>query len=96
MREPQEIQDAEYGQILERVCAIDVAKASGKVCTRVPHPSRPGKRRTRVQDVDATTNAILEPGGYLVGEGIGKVTLESTEVIRGANVKELDIAQVVP
>jgi transposase len=40
MREPQEIQDAEYEQILERVCAIDVAKASGKVCTRVPHPVR--------------------------------------------------------
>jgi transposase len=31
-----------------------------------------------VQDVDATTNAILELGGHLVGEGIEKVTLEST------------------
>src|SRR5206468_2727084 len=62
----------------ERVCAIDVAKAPGKVCTRVPHPSRPGARRTRVQDVDATTNAILELGGHLAGEGIEKVTLEST------------------
>src|SRR5450631_1581302 len=78
MREPQEIQDAEYEQILERVCAIDVAKASGKVCTRVPHPSRPGARRTRVRDVDATTNAILELGGHLAAEGIEKVTLEST------------------
>ena len=78
MREPQEIQDEEHEQILERVCAIDVAKASGKVCTRVPHPSRPGARRTRVWDVDATTNAILELGGHLVGEGIEKVTLEST------------------
>jgi transposase len=78
MREPQEIEDAEYEQILERVCAIDVARASGKVCTRVPHLSRPGKRRTRVWDVDATTNAVLELGGYLAAEGIEKVTLEST------------------
>ncbi len=78
MREAQEIEDEEHEQILERVCAIDVAKASGKVCTRVPHPSRPGARRTRVQDVDATTNAILELGGQLAGEGIEKVTLEST------------------
>jgi transposase len=78
MREAQEIEDEEYEQILERVCAIDVAKASGMVCTRVPHPSRPGRRRTRVWDVDATTNAILEPGGCLAGEGIEKVTLEST------------------
>jgi transposase len=83
MKEPQEIEDEEYEQILERVCAIDVAKASGKVCTRVPHPSRPGARRTRVWDVDATTNAVLELGGYLAGEGIEKVTLESTGVIRG-------------
>jgi len=78
MREVQEIEDEEHEQILERVCAIDVAKAPGKVCTRVPHPSRPGARRTRVQDVDATTNAILELGGHLAGEGIEKVTLEST------------------
>jgi transposase len=78
MREAQEIEDEEHEQILERVCAIDVAKASGKVCTRVPHPSRPRARRTRVQDVDATTNAILELGEHLAGEGIEKVTLEST------------------
>jgi len=62
MREVQEIEDEEHEQILERVCAIDVAKAPGKVCTRVPHPSRPGARRTRVWDVDATTNAILGLG----------------------------------
>jgi transposase len=78
MREPEEIEDEEHEQILERVCAIDVAKASGKVCTRVPYPSQPGRRRTRVWDVDATTNAILELGGYLAGERIEKVTLEST------------------
>jgi transposase len=78
MREPEEIEDEEHEQILQRVCAVDVAKASGKVCTRVPHPSRPGKRRTRVWDVDATTNAILELGEHLAGEGIEKVTLEST------------------
>jgi transposase len=78
MREAQEVEDEDHEQILERVCAIDVAKASGKVCTRVPHPSRPGARRTRVWDVDATTNAILELGGHLAGEGIEKVTLEST------------------
>ena len=78
MREPEEIQDEAYEQVLERVCAVDVGKASGKVCTRVPHPSRPGQRRTRVWDVEATTNAILELGEYLAGEGIEKVTLEST------------------
>jgi hypothetical protein len=32
MREPQEICDEEHEQILERVAAVDVAKASGMVC----------------------------------------------------------------
>jgi transposase len=76
--EPQEIEDAEHEQILERVAAVDVAKASGMVCTRVPHQARPGKRRTRVWAVDAATNAILELADHLVAEGIEKVTLEST------------------
>src|SRR5712691_10952869 len=78
MSEPQEIDDEEYEQVLERAAAIDVAKATGMVCTRVPHPSRPGRRRTRVWETGATTGAILELGEYLAGEGIEKVTLEST------------------
>src|SRR5437764_13853618 len=76
--EPQEVEDEGYEQILERVAAVDVAKASGMVCTRVPREGQPGKRRTRVWQVDATTNAILELADHLVAEGIEKVTLEST------------------
>src|SRR2546429_9995703 len=68
MREPQETGDAEHEQVLERVAAVDVAKASGMVCTRVPHDVRPGRRRTRVWTVDAATNAVLELAGHLVGE----------------------------
>jgi hypothetical protein len=75
---PQEIEDEEHEQVLERVAAIDVAKASGMVCTRVPHPGRPGRRRTLAWTVPATTNAVLELAETLVGEGIEKVTLEST------------------
>jgi transposase len=78
MREPQEIEDEEYEQVVERVAAVDVAKASGMVCTRVPDPSRPGRRRTRVWEVDATTNALMELGGQLAAGGIQKVTIEST------------------
>jgi len=78
MREPQEIEDEEHEQVVERVAAIDVAKTSGKVCTRVPHPSRPGRRLTKVWDVDATTGAITELGDHLAGLGIEKVTVEST------------------
>jgi transposase len=76
--EPQEIEDEEHEQVLERVAAVDVAKASGMVCTRVPHPDRPGRRRTRVWAVAATTNAVLELAAHLAGDGVEKVTLEST------------------
>ena len=42
----------------ERVAAIDVAKDSGMVCTRTPHPSRPGARRSTVWTVKARMNAV--------------------------------------
>ena len=75
----QEIPDEEHEQLVERVCAIDVAKASGKVCTRLPREGgRPGGRVSRVWDVPATTRAVIELAAYLVGLGIQKVTVEST------------------
>jgi transposase len=78
MGEPEEIDDEEYERIVERVCAIDVAKQSGKVCVRLPHTSKPGRRIGKVWDVAATTNAVIELGEYLVAQGIEKVTVEST------------------
>ena len=75
MMMPQEIEDGEREQILERVAAVGVAKASGMVCIRVPHPSWPGKRRTRVWEAAATTGAVLELAEQLAGEGIEMVTL---------------------
>ena len=46
-------------EIVARVAAIDVAKDSGMVCTRVPHPSQPGRRTTTVWSVSARTNSII-------------------------------------
>jgi hypothetical protein len=40
MMEPREIEDEGHERIVERVAAIDVAKASGMVCVRVPHGSQ--------------------------------------------------------
>lgn len=64
--EPQENEDAEHEQLWERVAAIDVAKASGMVCTRVPHPSWPGRRLTRVQEVAAN-----DRGGHRTRRAVG-------------------------
>jgi transposase len=62
---------------LERVAAIDVAKASGKVCTRLPHLSSP-RRVTKVWDVDSTTKAISALAEELSTLGVERVVVEST------------------
>ena len=64
--------------IVERVAAIDVAKTSGKVCTRVRHPSIPGRRVTKVWDVATTTNAIMALADQLAELGVERVVVEST------------------
>jgi len=62
-------------ELLERVGAIDVAKASGKVCVRIPGKSR---RITRVWDVGATTGAIMALADDLAELRIERVVLEAT------------------
>ncbi len=78
MLKAQEIPDQEHELVLERVAAVDVAKASGMVCVRAPDPGRPGRRRSLVWEVPATTNAVLELAGRLAAERVEKVTLEAT------------------
>ena len=65
-------------EIVARVAAIDVGKDSGMVCTRVPHPGQPGKRRTTVWSVPARTAAITALADRLHAEGIERVVLEAT------------------
>ncbi len=78
MDRPQELEVDEDAEIVERVAAIDVAKATGMVCTRVPHASAPGKRVTKVWEVKATTKGITELAEHLVSERVERVVLEST------------------
>jgi transposase len=78
MQEPEEVEDVEYERVVSRVAAIDVAKKSGMVCTRLPHPSVEGRRVSKVWQVSATTNAILELVEHLAALGIQRVVVEST------------------
>jgi len=78
MREPEEIVVEDHEEVVERVGAIDVAKASGKVCTRVPHPSVAGRRVTKVWDVGATSNAVMELADELARQRVDRVVVEST------------------
>ena len=74
----QVIDDQEHERVHDRVAAIDVAKDSGMVCTRTPHPSRPGARRSTVWTVKARMGAVRALGRQLARDGIEMVTLEST------------------
>lgn len=72
------IDDESPEEVVERVGAIDVAKASAKVCVRVPHPKITGRRQSKVFDVATTTGAIMALADELAAEGIERVVVEST------------------
>jgi hypothetical protein len=78
VEQPREVHDEEHERVWERVAAVDVAKGSGVVCTRVPDEDRPGRRRAHVWTVAARTKAIIELGDYLRARQVQVVTLEST------------------
>jgi transposase len=75
-RAPEEILDEEHEQVLQRVCAIDVAKDSGQVCLRTPAAG--GRRKSTIWVVEATTTAVLQLGEQLAEQHVEMVTLEST------------------
>ena len=78
MEQPREVHEEEHERVWERVAAVDVAKGSGVVCTRVPDEDRPGRRRSHVHTVPARSGAVIELGDYLRARQIQVVTLEST------------------
>src|SRR6516162_6543536 len=64
-------------QVVAYAAAVDVAKGSGMVCTRVPG-SRAGRRRQAVWQVEATFHAVVALMDHLRCEGIQRLVLEST------------------
>jgi transposase len=76
MAKPQVIEDDEHQRVFERVAAVDVAKASGMVCVRLPR--RGGGRYSKVWEVTAVMGAVTDLGRQLMKEQIEMVTLEAT------------------
>jgi transposase len=84
VQQPIEVEVDDQQPIVARVAAVDVAKATGMVCTRVPHDHIAGKRVTMVWEVSATTRALVELADHLRCQGIERVILESTsDYVRG-------------
>jgi hypothetical protein len=79
VRKPRVIPDEDHEVVYERVAAVDVAKASGVVCMRLPDLARPGRYSNQIWDnVPAARARIAELGRELLRHQVQMVTLEST------------------
>ena len=67
----------ERTEVVTYAAAIDVAKGSGMVCTRVPG-SRPDRKRQTVWQADATYASVVALMDHLRCQGIQRLVLEST------------------
>jgi transposase len=68
--------DTDEPEIIERIAALDVAKAEVVCCARVPGPGR--QRMQEVRTVSTMTAALLELGDWLAELGVTRVVMEAT------------------
>ena len=68
--------DTDEPEIIERVAALDVAKAEVVCCARVPGPGR--QRMQEVRTVSTMTAALLGLGDWLAELGVSRVVMEAT------------------
>jgi len=72
------VEDEDYQLRHERVAGIDVAKASGMVCLRLPPEPGKERRRSKTWEVAATVPAIADMAAELRAAGVELVSMEST------------------
>ncbi len=65
-------------ELVARVAALDIGKASLMACVRVPHESRAGARRQEVRTFATVTRSLLELRDWLVGQGVTLCVMEAT------------------
>jgi len=68
----------ELTALVERVAALDIGKATLTACVRVPHETRPGRRRQEVRTCATTTRSLLGLRDWLVCQGVTRVVMEAT------------------
>jgi transposase len=72
----EETQDRE--EIIERVAALDIGKATLVCCVRVPDQGRPGRRLQEVQTYSTMTRSLAVMAERLRGLGVTRVVMEAT------------------
>jgi transposase len=71
-------QTEEPVELVERVCALDIGKASVMACVRVPHEDKPGTRLQEVQTYSTMTRSLLVLADRLRQLGVTRVVMEAT------------------
>jgi len=68
----------EAAELVARVAALDIGKASLVACVRVPHETIPGRRRQEVRTFTTTTRSLLVLQDWLVAQGVSLCVMEAT------------------
>ena len=68
----------EAAELVARVAALDIGKASLVACVRVPQEGKPGRRRQEVRTFATTTRFLLELQDWLVCQGVTLCVMEAT------------------
>jgi transposase len=68
----------EDAEIVTRVAALDIGKATLTACVRVPHEDKPGRRLQEVRTFATTTPALLELHDWLMCQGVTLCVMEAT------------------
>jgi hypothetical protein len=72
------VEDEDYQLRHEKVAGIDIAKASGMICLRLPPEDGQGKRFSKVWEAGATVPEVEAVAGELLAAGVELVSMEST------------------
>ena len=72
------IGEEEEAELVARVAALDIGKATLTACVRVPHESKPGRRRQEVRTFAALTRSLLELRDWLICQGVSLCVMEAT------------------
>ena len=68
----------EDAEVVTRVAALDIGKATLTACVRVPHEDKPGRRLQEVRTFATTTPALLELRDWLMCQGVTLCVMEAT------------------
>ncbi len=62
--------EEEEAELVARVAALDIGKATLTACVRVPHESKPGRRRQEVRTFATVTRSLLALRDWLICQGV--------------------------